>query len=222
MSNRLNPGENLTKGNSLVSPNGRYVLRMQDDGNLVLRAPGNEPIWASATDKTAADIVMMQRDGNLVIRKPVNVPIWESNTDGNSDSVLILQDDGNLVIYAHGNRPIWATGTNIEGKMTDMFLSLSNDDFARTCSECGIQIPAAAATAGDPKGRAINAAAAAIASSDCRKCVAESFRRIKETAENLADEVQKRIDRERFEEMDRINYEAEQYERYKNSGEIMA
>jgi D-mannose binding lectin len=68
---------------SLSSPNNRYVLRMQDDGNLVVIAPGNNSRWAS-----------------------------NSSSPNNRNSILVLQDDGNIVIVAPGGRVAWASGTN--------------------------------------------------------------------------------------------------------------
>ncbi|MCG7216881.1 hypothetical protein [Paenibacillus mucilaginosus] len=47
---RLYPGETLTKGQSLVSNNGRFELRFQFDGNLVLYKDNTKAIWASGTN----------------------------------------------------------------------------------------------------------------------------------------------------------------------------
>ncbi|MGH7536130.1 MAG: S8 family serine peptidase, partial [Gemmatimonadales bacterium] len=44
--NRLLPNEQLGPGQRLVSPDGRFVLIMQKDGNLVEYAPGNRAVWA--------------------------------------------------------------------------------------------------------------------------------------------------------------------------------
>jgi hypothetical protein len=94
---------------SLSSPNNRYVLRMQDDGNLVLYSFGRA-VWASNTF-VRGSIVKMQGDGNLVIIAPGNRAVWASNSRGDN-SIFVLQNDGNMVIIAPGNRVIWASGTN--------------------------------------------------------------------------------------------------------------
>lgn len=94
---------------SLSSPNNRYVLRMQTDGNLVLYSSGRA-VWASNT-YAPGSIVWMQGDGNLVIVAPGNHPIWSSGSRA-AGSILSVQDDGNVVIVAPGNHPVWATGTN--------------------------------------------------------------------------------------------------------------
>jgi hypothetical protein len=111
----LRSGEILRVGDYLSSDNGRYELRMQGDGNLVLYvAWGNKAIWASNTMNSGADYVGNQGDGNLVLydTNPLR-PRWATNTAGRGPSVLYLQNDGNLVLRAAGNVPTWASGTNI-------------------------------------------------------------------------------------------------------------
>ncbi|MCM3922442.1 hypothetical protein ND748_12330 [Frankia sp. AiPs1] len=98
---QLNPTEQIG------SSNGEYSLSMQADGNVVQRARGNRPIWATGTD-TRDSILRMQPDGNLVVIAPGNRPLWSTNTAGHPGSDLELQDDGNLVIYAPGHRAIWS------------------------------------------------------------------------------------------------------------------
>jgi hypothetical protein len=48
-SDRLMPGEQLAVGRSITSADNRFTLIMQGDGNLVLYAPGDVPMWASGT-----------------------------------------------------------------------------------------------------------------------------------------------------------------------------
>lgn len=81
---------------------------MQTDGNLVLYAPGSQPIWASNTaGNPGAWTIMQASDGNLVVYSAANKPLWASNTAGNPGAYLAVQNDSNLVIY-NGARPIWA------------------------------------------------------------------------------------------------------------------
>jgi hypothetical protein len=110
MSNTLNPGKTLNKNESLTSTNGKYALKMQADGNLVLYK-GTQVLWSSKTNHTDADHATMQADGNFVVYDAGNTPHWASGTNGkNNNPYLILQDDGNLVIYY--TAPSWASGTN--------------------------------------------------------------------------------------------------------------
>ena len=103
---QLNPGQQITSGTQIASPDGRYVLQMQGDGNLVLRAPGNIPLGDTHTAGHDGTIAVMQTDGNFVLRAPGNIPVWASGTDGHPGTVLQVQDDGNVVLYAPGHQAL--------------------------------------------------------------------------------------------------------------------
>ena len=214
MSDRLNPGDRLFPGDALSSPNGRLVLRMQDDGNLVLYASGDNPIWATGTNGRPDSILAMQEDGNLVVIAPGNVPVWSSGTFGQSDCVLIIQDYGNLVIYAvAGNRAVWSTDTRDPVEViTELFMAMTDTEFRNVCNECGIQVGAAGVFGGPG-----DAAEVVVGSPDCRNCVKESFRRTVDTIREIAHEREKREAKERFDRMDRQNSELERYDRYRNT-----
>ena len=101
---QLNPGQLITSGTQIASPDGKFVLQMQSDGNLVIRAPGNIPIGDTHTAGHNGAIAVMQADGNFVLRAPGNIPIWASGTDGHPGTVLQVQDDGGVVLYAPGHQ----------------------------------------------------------------------------------------------------------------------
>ena len=103
-SGQLNPGQLITSGTQIASPDGRFVLQMQSDGNLVIRAPGNMPIGDTHTAGHNGTIAVMQADGNFVLRAPGNIPVWASGTDGHPGTVLQVQDDGGVVLYAPGHK----------------------------------------------------------------------------------------------------------------------
>jgi hypothetical protein len=119
-SSQLLTGQRLPRGQRLVSPNGRFTLQMQDDGNLVLYdgTPAVQTaLWATHTDNlsdqfrpTHAD---MQTDGHLVLYNDAMRPAWGTGVFGPTyiHPYLELQDDGNIVIYHNGRQPIWATNT---------------------------------------------------------------------------------------------------------------
>jgi hypothetical protein len=109
MTDRLVPNGRLEPGAS-ISADG-YALIMQDDGNLVLYAPGNMPLTSFGWPGMPGTVLVMQDDGNLVLYAPGNRPVWATGTAGDRDSALVVQGDGNLVLYAPGNRPIWASGS---------------------------------------------------------------------------------------------------------------
>lgn len=101
---QLNPGQLITSGTQVASPDGKFVLQMQSDGNLVIRAPGNIPIGDTRTAGHDGTIAVMQADGNFVLRAPGNIPVWASGTDGHPGAVLQVQDDGGVVLYAPGHQ----------------------------------------------------------------------------------------------------------------------
>jgi hypothetical protein len=107
----LPSGATLFDGQSLVSPNGKFTLDMQGDGNLVLYGAGLV-LWDSGTVHDAGDYATMQSDGNFVIYK-AGAAIWSSVTDQTARGVytLTVQDDGNVVIYSPSGKALWNTYT---------------------------------------------------------------------------------------------------------------
>ncbi len=84
----------------ITSPNGKYVLVMQDDGHLVQYEYATARVmWIQYG--VPGTVLRMQSDGNLVLVAPGNVPIWSSGTDGRGGIFLEIQDNGSFVI--HGN-----------------------------------------------------------------------------------------------------------------------
>ena len=112
MSDRRNPGEQLNRDQSITSPNGRYRLTMQVDGDLVLcRQTDGEPLWQSNTLGQPATHALMQADGNLVIIASDGRALWSSCTPNHPGAYLTVQNDGNVVIYDQG-KAIWVSGTS--------------------------------------------------------------------------------------------------------------
>jgi hypothetical protein len=96
---------------AIVSPNNRYELRMQSDGNLVLYyRPTYNALWQSTTSGSGATRAVMQQDGNLVVYRG-ETDLWQSKTSGYTNATLVMQDDGNAVIY-HNGVARWSTGTS--------------------------------------------------------------------------------------------------------------
>jgi predicted alpha-1,2-mannosidase len=116
---QLRAGQRLSPNQRLTSPNGRFTLVLQPDGNLVLYdgPPQQKPIWATGTwnlpanrRPTRADL---QLDGNFVLYNDANQAAWATGSSGAGrvNPYLEVQDDGNLVIYHNGTTPLWASGT---------------------------------------------------------------------------------------------------------------
>lgn len=114
LGHNLAAGQQLAAGQAVQSPNGRFRLLMQADGNLVLYRDGPHADWSSGTGGTGADAkVTMQADGNLVLG-PSGRVTWHSGTGGFGNAGLVVQDDGNVVIY-HNGHAVWTWGSGYTG-----------------------------------------------------------------------------------------------------------
>ncbi len=102
---RLWPGQGLYDGQ--VVTHGRYVLAMQDDGNLVIYR-GPTPRWASGTVGDSGDWLVMQGDGNLVIYSDLGVALWASGTSGDPGASARLTASGSLTVALDGTT-LWTT-----------------------------------------------------------------------------------------------------------------
>ena len=130
---KLNNGETLHQGQHMVSPNGRWRVYMQHDGNVVLyeyKGSRRRPIWVTDSDGKGKRPyrMIMQGDGNLVVYDRNKTATWSSDTwnKGTAPYHLIMQDDQNLVLYDRNNKPIWASKSsgNTSKQTVD---TLSND-----------------------------------------------------------------------------------------------
>jgi len=111
VSDTLTAGQKLVRGEALTSHNGAYTLTLQEDGNLVLAARGQD-IWAAGTGGQDVVRAEVQPDGNFVVYT-ADKPVWHSDTKGKKDVKLVLQDDRNLVLYA-ADGPAWSTKTETD------------------------------------------------------------------------------------------------------------
>jgi hypothetical protein len=106
----------LNGDQSLTSPDGRWKLVMQGDGNLVGYARSQSDggisgaFWASGTSGQYGATAIMQGDGNLVIYNNGSA-IWASGTGGSYGAKVVMQSDRNIVIYNTSGSYIWYSGT---------------------------------------------------------------------------------------------------------------
>lgn len=111
----IRAGEILTPGGYVASPNRRYGLSLQGDGNLVLskHLPDGSapPLWDSRTGGRRVDVCILQQDGNLELFDPYGKLVWSSSTQGHPGSRLVVRDDGNVVILSANDAVVWSTGT---------------------------------------------------------------------------------------------------------------
>ncbi len=104
----------LNVNQSVTSCDGRFVLVMQGDGNLVLYqriGQGIQALWHTRTNGTNANRAIMQGDGNFVVYDAQNRARWNSRTYNNPGATLAVQNDGNVVVYSAQGRALWHTGT---------------------------------------------------------------------------------------------------------------
>ncbi len=108
-------GQGLRPGQMWSSCDGRFLLDMQTDGNLVWYMTTPTPwkvLWSSGSyhkgNGYQADFAIMQGDGNFVVYAPTG-PVWATGTY--SGGRLALQNDGNLVVYNSSGRAVWASNT---------------------------------------------------------------------------------------------------------------
>ncbi|WP_448612970.1 hypothetical protein [Modestobacter sp. URMC 112] len=106
----LRGGQRMTGGQALRSPDGRYRLEMQTDGNLVSYAPGNRVLWSSGTWGRPGTVLEVQTDGNVVLYDRNGRPLWDTRTWHDPGAYLTVQDDGNTVVYRPDATPVWHTG----------------------------------------------------------------------------------------------------------------
>ena len=99
---KLKSGEGLSRTQAISSCDGRFTLRQQSDGNLVLYAPNGKHIWTPMSiGRDGGYAFDMQKDGNLVLYSPFAYPLFVSNTSV-AGAEFALQNDGNGVVYGSG------------------------------------------------------------------------------------------------------------------------
>lgn len=98
-------------GNQIItSPNGKFTVKMQTDGNLVVYNATGTATWNSGTASNPGAKLSIQDDGNVVIYNTEGTAKWSSGTGGQATSTTLkMQDDGNLVLYTSGGIPLWST-----------------------------------------------------------------------------------------------------------------
>lgn len=108
--NRMMVDGVIYPGQGLETPDRKFGLYLQGDGNLVLYSP-YRALWSSGTVGTGAMSLVVQGDGNLVLYNNAGKAVWNSGTAGRGPSSLNMQGDGNLVLY-NSTGPTWHTMTS--------------------------------------------------------------------------------------------------------------
>jgi surface antigen len=108
---QLRPGARLLPHHYLLSTDGRFVLNLQPDGNLVVYGMGYRALWSSGTTGRAIAYAATNSDGNVVLVGPDGTVVWRSGTGGRGPSALVMQSDGNAVVYGAAGAT-WSTRTS--------------------------------------------------------------------------------------------------------------
>lgn len=101
--NKLTTGQSLSRGDYLTSPDGRYKLIMQYDGNLVAYRNFSPWTYYWNTSTDGGTQALMQTDGNFVVYAG-STALWYTRSWG-LDGLhphFDIQNDANMVVYYDG------------------------------------------------------------------------------------------------------------------------
>ena len=109
----LQPGDYLSRGDSMISRDGRYEMVLGTDGDIVLsRIDGERAVlWRSKTKDLGGIRLVMGYDGNVVLRDRKSNVVFSTKTSWDQPGKLVLQGDGNLVLFDK-DKPIWGSGSD--------------------------------------------------------------------------------------------------------------
>lgn len=119
--NSLQSGQKLSTGQMLVAANGKFMLKMQEDGNLCIYHYKNGVqgafSWGSMVHGFKGAYLILQDDGNLVVYDGQNQAKWSSKTHPHFDRKfatpsnkpvrLVLGDDGTLKLFTRAGAEVW-------------------------------------------------------------------------------------------------------------------
>lgn len=106
----LLPGERLSTGQSLCSPDGRYRFTMQDNADMIV-FDGDRPLSKSDTARTRSEYYLtLREDGELALYRADDdaEPQWTAEVQGKGGNSLEMQSDHNLVLYSREGR-VWSS-----------------------------------------------------------------------------------------------------------------
>lgn len=119
----VNMNQQMVQNQAYYSPNGRYYVVFQSDGNLVVYRAGSpvpqNAIWASGTNGITGGIAILQGDGNFVIYKnsmtPQQTAVWNSGSGSaladrvGAQPFVSIRDDGALDVAGWGAVVKWSS-----------------------------------------------------------------------------------------------------------------
>jgi hypothetical protein len=112
INNVLEQDDYLSPGESIKSPNGKYILIYQTDGNVCLYNTSGGGIWCSMAVHSPGKLIL-QGDGNLVAYGSNGIPVWSTKTQGQGHAPysLKLQDNRNVELTDSIGTVLWSSQT---------------------------------------------------------------------------------------------------------------
>jgi len=104
----IKPGTRLSAGQALRSPNGKYTLTQQPDGNLVLADDAKRTLWSAQTPANPGAYASFDSNGDLVVYAKAGSPLWRTATAGQG-ALLAVRDDGNVVLSGTAKQEVWSS-----------------------------------------------------------------------------------------------------------------
>lgn len=98
----------------ITSPNGKYQLIMQRDGNLVMYDEQSTAIWSSATSGSGATNARVARFGFLELFNDQEQVLWSVGKDRGAPDARVflnLYDNRNLILSDAGMFKLWTSET---------------------------------------------------------------------------------------------------------------
>ena len=121
MSDRIECGGSMARGDVLRSANGRFYAIMLNNGALAVYEQGQRLVGATGSAGGIADPeIVLDDDGILVVRDRTNSAVIHRAPQDRSgpDAALVLQDDGVLAVHA-GDEVVWRPYTSGPGTCLD-------------------------------------------------------------------------------------------------------
>lgn len=98
----------MSKSEMLISKTGKYRMRVQQDGNMVIYTQGGKAVWSAKPYNSTAYSLVVASYGDVYLDTTNYEPSWSTNTSYKPlVDRLTLQDDGNLVLYNEKGQGVW-------------------------------------------------------------------------------------------------------------------
>ena len=109
----LGSDQSLEIDHPISSPDGTAELRLQGDGNLVLRDSGTVT-WATGTENQGAVRATIQANGNLVLTNSAGGTVYQTNSGSAAGSFarLHVTNEGQLLVLRVDGAKLWESTSN--------------------------------------------------------------------------------------------------------------